>query len=58
MEFRKILYFFSKLWRAIPDVLGRQLNEAGGGRGTYPSLIAKYELDIVETDRDNDVTKW
>jgi len=28
--------YFSKLWRAIPDVLGRWLSETGGGKGLYP----------------------
>jgi len=52
--------FFSKLWRAIPDVLGRRLTEAmlAERKGIYPLLTIKYEPDMVKTDRDNDVTKW
>jgi len=53
-------FFFSKLWRAIPDVVGRQLSEAKpaeeGGCSLLPT--AKYEQHMVKTDRDNDVTKW
>jgi len=60
IDFRKYLFVFFKLWRDIPDVLGRRLSEAKSAKEGKCTLLltAKYEPDMVKTDRDNDVTKW
>jgi len=52
-------YFFSKLWRAIPDVLGRRLSEAKLAEEgeCAPLITTKYEPDLVKTDRDIEVGK-
>jgi len=59
MEFRSFYFFISKLWRPIPDDYGCRLSEAKPAEKgeCIPLLTAKYELDMVKTDRDNDVTK-
>jgi len=46
-----------ELWRAIPYVPGRRLSEAKPAveGGCTPLLAAKYEPDMVKTDRDIEV---
>jgi len=52
MDLRQFFNFVSKLWRAIPDVLGRRLSEAKPAEegSCTPLLTAEYEPDTVETD--------
>jgi len=51
--------FFSKPWRAIPDVSSRRLSEAKmAEKGVcFPLLATKYGPDMVKTDRNIKVGK-